>query len=611
MTALFTVLRWLCFMLCLCGWFSLTVRLTKLKPAFVPVVTLCTLTVALFTFGLLHWLQPMAWILFFMGIGLLIFYVILALCRRFSFSFLISPGMVFFFVASAVFIPILWGVHYYHYDNFSHWGTVLSEMLHFNDFPTAKTVVVFRDYAPGTASFLYWFCSVAGRSEDIALMGQALFSCAALSPLFFRVRKVRSLRFFAFAVLSVVLVSLLVYDDGTLQVYNLLVDALMGFLAVSAWFLREEYRDRPLLAWAFITPVLTFLILVKSNAVLLLVFFALFLFYDSRKASLPRRKRWLFLMPFAGVCLWDFLWKTYREVTYGTDTDSYAFHGIVRTFQERTPSFYAGILRTFWDKITDFSKIYVLFFAVLNLMVIGALFLLRYRKKNCKYLFRTWLSANGLMMGYSVALLFMYGFIMAVGEAQVLAAFERYMMTPTIFFTAILAEAMIFSFYDILERRTFFVRFLPLCISLLLFSLVSGQAVQLVSRPDFASTERGLVMETLQEAAEIIPRNSKVAMCNGERGRRDLYYYLMLYELKTRVCFDLDFRTPEYGIATDVQMVQHYDYLVISAKHYRIVSELCRAGYEVQWRNGCSVYRIKRTDNGKVYIYPAVTEFSN
>ncbi len=611
MTVFLTVLRWLVFVVGLCGWFSLTVHLTRLKPAFVPVVTVCTLTLTLFTFGLLHWLQPAAWILFFMGIGLFIFYIILAFCRRFSLSFLISPGMVFFFIASAMFIPILWGVHYYHYDNFSHWGTVLSEMLYFNDFPTAQTVVVFRDYAPGTASFLYWFCSVVGRGEDVALMGQALFSCAALSTLFFRVRKVRSFRFFAYAILSVVLISLLVYDDGTLQVYNLLVDALMGFLAISAWFLREEYRNCPLLAWAFMTPVLTFLILVKSNAVLLLVLFALFLFYDSRKAVLPKWNRWLFLMPFVGVGLWHFLWKSYRDLTYGADTDSYAFHGIVQTFQERTPSFYVGILKTFWDKITDFSKIYVVFFVVLNLMVIGALLLLRYRKKNSKYLFRTWLAANGLMIGYAVALMFMYGFIMAVGEARVLAAFERYMMTPTILFTAILAEALIFSFYDILERRLFPIRFLPLCISLLLFSLVSGQAAQLVHRPDFASTERGLVMKPLQEAAEIIPRNSKVAMCNGERGRRDLYYYLMMYELKTRVCFDLDFGSPEYGIATDVQMLQHYEYLVISAKHYLIVSELIRAGYDVQWRNGCSVYRIKRLNNEKVYIYPAVTEISN
>ncbi len=604
MSVLLTVLRWVVFMASLCGWFCLTVHLTKLKPAFVPVVTLCSLTVLLFTFGALHLLQIGAWILFFAGIGLLLFYVSFACGKRFSFSFILSPGMVFFLVASAVFIPLLWGVNYYHYDNFSHWGTVLSEMLYFHDFPTAQTVVVFRDYAPGTASFLYWFCSVVGQSEDIALMGQALFSCAALSPLFFRVRKVRSFRFFAYALLSLVLTCLLVYDDGTLQIYNLLVDALMGFLAISVWFLREEYREKPLFAWGVMTPVLTFLILVKSNAVLLLVLFALLLFYDSRKADLSEWKRWLFLMPFVGVGIWTYVWKIYRDMTYGAPTDSYKFNGFVATFEERGLDFYGKILRLFWDKVTDFSKIYVVVFVVLNLLTVVVLLLLRYRKKNCRYLFRSWLISNAFIVGYAVALMFMYGFIMAVGEAQNLAAFERYIMTPAILFTAILSEAVFTTFYDILSPRPLSVRWFPVCVSLLLFSLVSGHAVQLVSRPDFSETERGKVQAVLQQAAEVIPRNSKVAMCNGERGRRDLYYYLMMYELKTRACFDLDLGFPEYSIPTDVKMLRDYEYLVISSKHYLVLQELTRAGFEVQWEKDCFVYRIKNA-NGTLFLYPA------
>ncbi len=611
MSVFLTVLRFVAFVAGLCGWFCLTVHVTKLKPAFVPIVTLCTLTVGLFTLGMIHLLQPGAWVLFFCGIGLLIFYVVLAIHRRFSLSFLISPGLIFFFVASAIFIPILWGVPYYHYDNFSHWGTVLSEMLSFHDFPTAQTVVVFRDYAPGTASFLYWFCTFVGPLEHIALIGQALFSCAALSVLFFRVRRVVSFRFLFYSVLSAVLICLLVYDDGTLQVYNLLVDALMGFLAVAAWFLREEYRSAPLSAWAFLTPILTFLSLVKSNSVLLLVFFALFLCYDAWKSSFSKGKRLWCLLPFAGAGLWYLLWKTYRDLTYGADTNSYAYHGIVQTFRERTPSFYLGILRTLWEKVSDFSKIYVVFFVVLNLVVIAVLLLLRFRKKNGTYLFRTWIAANGLLLGYCFALMFMYGFIMAVGEAQYLAAFERYIITPLILFTAMLTEAVATVFYNLFQDQPLWVHLLPFSLSLLLFSLVSGQAVQLIRPPEFATTERGQVMETLQQAAEVIPRNSKVAMCNGERGRRDLYYYLMMYELKTRVCFDLDFAQPEYSIADDVKLLRYYDYLLISAKHDALVSELSRAGYTVLWKDDCVIYRIKEIPEGSLYIYPAEMEISN
>lgn len=611
MTALWTVLRWIAFTLSLCGWFCLTACTTKLKSAFVPVFTVVTLTLTLFLCGLIHLLQPAAWTLFFLGIALLILFVVLAICKKVSLSFLYSPGLIFFFVASAVFIPILWGAHYYHYDNFSHWGTVLSEMLAFNDFPNAHMVVVFRDYAPATTSFLYWFCTIVGIGEDIALMGQAMLSCAALTVLFFRIKKVATFRFLAYSILAVVLTCLLVFDDGTLQVYNLLVDALMGFLAIAVWYLRDAYRENRVQGWLFITPLISFLMIVKSNAVLLIAFFAVIFFYDCCKARGLKWKRLLFLLPFGGMGLMSMLWNVYRDLTYGTDTNSYAYGGFLQTFRERTWSFYQDILRLFWDKITDFSKIYVVFFVVVNLMVFGALLLLIYRKKDCRYLYRTWIAANVMIVGYAIALMFMYGFIMAIDEARNLAAFERYMMTPLIFFVGMLGEAMITTLAHILEKRSVALRILPVCMALLLFAMVSGQAAQLVVRPDFASTERGLVIDELQEAARIIPRNSRVAMCNGERGRRDLYYYLMMYELKTRVCFDLDFGNPEYGIPVDVKMLEHYDYLIISVRHYLIVSELHKAGYTITWDPNCSVYRIREAGNGSLHFYPAKTDLSN
>lgn len=605
MTAFLTVLRWIAFVASLCGWFSFVWQGLRLKATFVPAVTVTGLTIVLFTFGMAHFLQPAAWILLFAGYGFLIFYFIRALRGKFSFRFFYSPGMLFFFISSAFFIPILWGVHLYHYDNFSHWGTVLSEMLAFDDFPTAQTVVVFRDYMPGTASFLYWFCVAVGEAEDIALMGQALLSCAALSSLFFRVKRVASFRFLASAILGLVLTCLLVFDDGTLQIYNLLVDALIGFVAVSVWFLRENYRNQPLRVWLYSIPLLLFMTLLKNNAVLFLVFFALVFFYDSRKSKLGQWSKWLFLMPFSACGLWYFFWKVYRDVTYGTPTNSYSFQGISSAIQERTSVFYGELFRSFLEKISDFSRIYMIVFLVVNFLLIGSMVLFRYRKKSIAPLWRTLWVGNGMLIGYTAALLFMYCFIMSPGEAVHLAAFERYIMTPVILFLALSAESVMEAFSYHIKEKMIAVRMFPLWLSLLLFSLVSTQAMQLIYRPSFSSTERGMVMEVLRDAATIIPRNSKVAMYNGERGRRDLYYYLMMYELKTRVCFDLDFAQPEGTIQDDVKMLQHYNYLIIASDHRRIASELRKAGYTVIWRDECVVYRIAN-NSGRVTISPVL-----
>ena len=170
---------------------------------------------------------------------------------------------------------------------------------------------------------------------------------------------------------------------------------------------------------------------------------------------------------------------------------------------------------------------------------------------------------------------------------------------------------MITSYAHVLEDRPFGIRIIPVCVALLLFSTVSSHAVQLVSPPDFSSTERGQVMEVLQSAAGLIPRNSMVAMCNGERGRRDMYYYLMMFELKSRMCFVLDFAQTEESVPADVQKLKYYDYLVISSRHYAVVSSLTRAGYKVHWDKDCSVYRIKTMADGSIYIYPAKMVYSN
>lgn len=609
MLAVLTILRWMAFLLSICGWFSFVFDRTKLKPAFIPVVTLTGLTVVLFSFGMLHLLQVTAWMLSVLGWGFLIFYFVSALRKRFSFSFFLTTGFCFFFVASALFVPMVWGVHVYHYDNFSHWATVLWEMLSFQDFPTAQTIVVFRDYMPGTASFLYWFCSVVGVSEDIALMGQGLFSCAALMPLFYRIEKTRSVRFWSTCILTVILTCLLVFDDGTLQVYNLLVDSLIGFIALSIWFLREEYRHRPVYGWIMMIPLFIFLIFLKTNAILLLVFFSVVLLYDSRKCALREWKRWIFLAPVGAPYLWYYMWKIYRDVTYGAPTNSYSFHGISQTIRERTPAFYEQMFRCFWDKISDLSLVYVVTFLVLNLLMIGGILFLRSHKVRIKPLFRTFILANGMLLGYTGALLFMYGFIMAPGEAIHLAAFERYIMTPVILFVAMQVESLSYFFSLYGKDKKFSVRLIPLYFVLLLFPLVSKASVQLVSRPDFQSTERGMVISALQESAEIIPRNARVAMFNGARGREDLYYYLMMYELKSRACLVWDFSQTEGDLLWDLQALKDYEYLVIAAQHPDPLSALQKVGYDVQWDPDCVLYRISNVD-GAVSLVPAMESTS-
>ena len=596
---LFFAARWVLFALSLVGWLALVSRFPRINSAFLPLVTCSCLTLFLFLFGMIHLLPVATAALFFGGFVALGYFLWQAAKKRFSFRFLVSPGLIFFFCASALLIPVVWGANLYHYDNFSHWGTVLEEMFAFRSFPTSETIVVFRDYAPASTSFLYFFGRVVGQGEDVAMMGQAMLSFAALSAIFCRVKKIRSFRFVATALLGLVLTCLLVFDDGTLQVYNLLVDALIGFVAAGIWFIREENRDQPFMGWLLMIPVMSFLVLIKKNAAVLLIFFLVFMIWDAVKSKYSSRKKLFFAVPVGVSLLWIVLWNLYRQFTYGTTADSYGYSGIVNQITSKPSSFFTHVFEQVWDKISDPSQVYVSVFLALNLLILIGILILRLRKEPIKSLGKATIAANALMVGYLLCMIFLYCFIMTA-EASYLAAFERYMVTPLILFVSIGAEALFHAF----DGKKLLLRVFPLVVSVGLFFFVAGPAKQLIHRPDLSTFERGKVMVPLRESSEYIPRDSGVVLYNGTRQRRDLYYYLAMYEVKSRDCFVLDFAQPDMDLEIDLSRLRDYEYLVVTAEEDALFDELRRAGYWVYPSKGCTLYRIVCVSSNFVMIYP-------
>lgn len=60
-------------------------------------------------------------------------------------------------------------------DTMTHWGVIVREMYELNRLPNFSTLeVAYQSYPPGTACFLYFVCAVAGYSESITMIAQAL-----------------------------------------------------------------------------------------------------------------------------------------------------------------------------------------------------------------------------------------------------------------------------------------------------------------------------------------------------------------------------------------------------------------------------------------------------
>ena len=208
------------------------------------------------------------------------------------------------------------------------------------------------------------------------------------------------------------------------------------------------------------------------------------------------------------------------------------------------------------------------------------------------------------MVGYLIGMWVLYCFIMTA-EAAGLAAFDRYMITPLIFSSAIGMESL-FHVLDRSGERSSVAPAVMFVLSAVLFLFPAKNSVQLVSRPDLSTFERGQVMEVLQDSAVHIPRNSAVALYNGTRGRRDLYYYLTMYEVKSRWVFILDLGNPEYSIPIDTDMLHSYEYLIIAAEEAPLREALINAGFVLRWQAGCTLYRISEDSFGRTVIAPAL-----
>lgn len=122
------------FLFSLTGYFSFFYK--KVNSHFIPLLTFSLLADIVFIGGIFHQLYPISLILYFLGIFLLILTLITQ--KKISFTHFLTLGNVAFLIGSLAFLILLLHTHFIHYDNFSHWGIVVKEMLITNAFQPVK-----------------------------------------------------------------------------------------------------------------------------------------------------------------------------------------------------------------------------------------------------------------------------------------------------------------------------------------------------------------------------------------------------------------------------------------------------------------------------------------
>ena len=440
------VLKGILFVISLWGWLFLTGWACRIKVWFVPIVTAAGLGITLYAGGLFGFLKETAVLLYAAGFAGTVLSFWAALTRRFTFPKLSMFG--FFFASSSVlFAVLIWNLKLLHYDNFSHWAVVVKYMLSTDHFADASTeLLMFKDYPPGSAVWIYYVCRFAGHSQGIMLLAHnsLIFSC--FFAVFGWVRERRRFLLYAFLGMGC---SMLSYLNLTIRINNLLVDFLLPLLAMAGISAANRMKEEPLKMSVCVMLLTGYTGIIKDTGA---VFAGIaFLYYVWCICSSPVRYRPFgkelrmhghlavriaaVLLTGAGGALPYIGWKWYLA----SALDGYAGKFSAGAGQSAAePELYGTITREFFHSAFSVAERSFQAFLLCTIVTVGAVLYARIFLKRRWKLWRVWILGSVMLILHYAGILLLYLYSMPAEEAVRLAGFDRYTCSIMTLFAGLL-----------------------------------------------------------------------------------------------------------------------------------------------------------------------------
>lgn len=415
---------------------------TKVSLYFIPLLVISSLSLFLFFGGILGCLRQSTYIASAIGILCLLFMAVPAVKRKTLFTKNYKPDLmgIILFTGTLIFtLPVL-GFKLLHYDNFSHWAVIVKYLLLTDSFPLPDTkIVVFLDYPPGTAVFIYYVCRFLGNSQGIMLAAQnsIIFSC--FYCIFGIVKEKRRFLLYSFLGMGC---SVLSYLNLTIRINNLLVDFLLPVLALASISVTCKYADRILFISVYNFLLLGFTAVVKGTGIVFsLIAFIFYLYTIFKKNSAAKIKKIILTLFTAfGMSVPYILWR-YRLYTLFSDYESKFSADIVNKSEQYMPAskeLYNSIVSDFIKASFDLTDRAAQVFFICNLLVIVLIIFIRIKGKKRWNIGKVLLLADIMVVLYYIGILYMYLYSMPEEEAVNLAGFERYACSIITLFAGII-----------------------------------------------------------------------------------------------------------------------------------------------------------------------------
>lgn len=456
MDLLMLLLRW-CLLIAILGGFTYVIhRHGHIHVYFIPVTVLTAIGVLVYLAGLLGQMLIVSYVI--AGLGCLAFlYCIHGLTTRKPSFQSFSLIHFLFAIGLLIFMAQLFETQLSHYDNYSHWAVVVKEMLITNAFPTAESALIeFYNYPLGTASLIYFVCTVVGNQESTMLIAQGLLIFSCFYALFGVIEEKK--RFLLPLVLATAC-SVLSYFNITIRINTLLVDFVLPVLALAAIALIYRYRANISQGIWCLAPILGFLMIVKSTGVIFAFVPLCYLLYVGVKyrhqggrtvvtevgaIQVYSRDSGGFLLvksilPLLLSFLPMALWYLHMHLNFAQVENKFDVSLDVLSNTSKSPEEIEAIVHLFLAQFTDFSlrpTIGLVFFTLVGLVawLIGKLVL---KKKWA--IGKVTLASLLFVALYYAGILAMYIYSMPLAEAIGLDGFERYAASIIILYGGILS----------------------------------------------------------------------------------------------------------------------------------------------------------------------------
>lgn len=275
------VLRYALMAISFAGFWQAIRKKTGMNVYFIPFFTISLQITVLFLAGLWNLLYLAAAAMNLLGIGLFIWYAVKEHARPLR-DFCV-PGYALLLVSVLLIAFAVRGCSFTQYDDFTHWALVVKQMLLNDRFPTFQdTVISYKSYPLGSASFIYYFCRFTQPTESAQMLAQSymILTCILTLFAFFKRNAVWGL-----AVIALLTNTVLVYN---VPITSLLVDSLLA-AAGAALVLYAAFEFNPqdqirMKGWSVLCagPMLVAVMMIKNSGLMFVVLALAILLIRSR-----------------------------------------------------------------------------------------------------------------------------------------------------------------------------------------------------------------------------------------------------------------------------------------------------------------------------------------